>query len=156
MWNLKFRIAAATVLIICAAGLLMYAHSKGKQSGMLQVQSQWDQERLATAQAHADELAKAAQRQQSLQTQVDQLREVHRREINSINRRHQSIVDGLRDRPQARAGASGVPNPASVGVGCTGAGLSRPDAEFLIGLAADAARTQAALNQCRAAYQSLR
>jgi hypothetical protein len=38
-------------------------------------------------------------------------------------------------------------------VGCTGEGLARPDAEFLAGFAADAARLQAAYDSCRKAYE---
>jgi hypothetical protein len=98
---------------------------------------------------------KARQREQALQALVDKQRRAHDAEVKRVVREYSALVDGLRDRPEARAGDGGVPEGAVAGAGCTGQGLSRPDATFLAGFAADAARTQAALDACRTAYDSL-
>ncbi len=119
---------------------------------MREVQTLWDSERLAVAQAQAEERMKARQREQSLQDLAAKLRLEKRREADRLAREYVADLERLRDRPDTRAGAGGVPEGAAAGVGCTGAGLSRGDAAFLVGLAADAARTQAALDQCRAQY----
>lgn len=152
----KSRIVVATVGFICVAVSLLYAHSSGRQYGMQVVQTLWTAEMQATIQAHAQEMAKARQTEQALQDRINQLTKEHRDETRRIAARHAAIVDGLRNRPETRAGASGVPEGAAAGVGCTGAGLARLDGELLSGYAAAAARQQAALNACVAAYEEVR
>lgn len=138
------------VLISCL-GLTLFAfgHNKGAAS----VQAKWDTDKLAQATERADDLAKALQVQQSLQSLIDQAKKDRRDESTRIDRLYAAAVDSMRDRPEARASA-GVPAPTESGAGCTGAGLARPDAGFLAGYAADAARVQAALHECRAGYQA--
>jgi hypothetical protein len=156
MWSMKFGIAAVMAALICAAGSAWYAHNKGRASGMSQIQSQWDAERAALLAAQAEEMMKAQQRERALQALVDRQRRAHREEVDRVVREHAALVDGLRERPEARAdNPAGLPEGSAPGVGCTGAGLSRGDAAFLAGFAADAARTQAALEACRAAYDAL-
>jgi hypothetical protein len=120
------------------------------------VQTLWTAEMQATIQAHAQEMAKARQTEQALQDKINQLTKEHRDETRRIAARHAAIVDGLRNRPETRACASGVPEGASAGIGCTGAGLSRFDSEFLVWVASEADRTQAALRVCLQAYDSVR
>jgi hypothetical protein len=120
------------------------------------VKQQWDAERAATAQAQAEEMMKARQREKALTEALDKQRKERRREIDRITAEYRRTLDSLRYRPETRAGAGGVPEGAAAGVGCTGAGLSGPDAAFLAGYAADAARTQAALQQCVAQYNQVR
>jgi hypothetical protein len=149
MWELKTLAVATTAFSISLAATAWFAHSKGVQSGMSKVQNQWDAEVAAMALAQAAELERAMAKTAELQAQVDQIRRSHRNEVNRIVREHSALVDSLRDRPEARAGDGGVPEGADAGItGCTGAGLSRRDAEFLAGLAADAERTQSALRAC--------
>jgi hypothetical protein len=150
MWAYRLWIAAAVVAATCFVGWLLYV--EGKQAGRAEVQQKWDARTAVIQQAHIKELTKARQTEQTLQDALTQQKQEHRNEVRRITRKHAALVDSLRDRPEARAGDSGVPQGAAAGVGCTGAGLSRPDAGFLIGFAADAARTQAALEQCRAQY----
>jgi hypothetical protein len=156
MWNLKLMAAIGIATTISLAGTAWYAYSKGKQSGMQEVQTLWIAERAAIREAQAKEMEQARQREEALQARVDQIRRSHRNEISRINRDHAALVDSLRDRPEARAGDSGVPDGAAAGVGCTGAGLARLDAELLSGYAAAAARQQAALNACVTAYDEVR
>ena len=155
MWKLKTTAAIATAFIMSVAGTAWYAYSSGKQSGMSETQTRWDAEVAAMALAQAAELERAMAKTAELQAQVEQITRSHRNEVNRIRREHSALVDSLRDRPEARAGDGGVPEGSAAGVGCTGAGLARPDAAFLAGFAADAARTQAALQACQRAYNEV-
>jgi hypothetical protein len=156
LWNLKLLAVAATLTVTSLVGTAMYAHNKGSRSGMLQIQTQWDAERMATKAAQDEELMKARQREQALQALVNKQRRAHDAEVKRVVREYGALVDGLRDRPEARAGDGGVPEGADAGAGCTGAGLAGPDARFLAGYAADAARLQLALDACKVAYDEVR
>ena len=150
-WMLGGLVAA-----VVAAGGAWMAYSAGYEAGATRVQAAWDKQAAATAQAHIAELHRAAARTGELAAKVEQLQRSHRNEIRRIERTHADLVDSLRYRPEARAGAGNVPTDTAAGAaGCTGAGLARPDAAFLAGFAADAARTQAALDACIAAYGAL-
>ena len=154
MWKLKTLAVATTAFSISLAATAWFAHSKGVQLGKSQIQSQWDAEVRAMAEAQAREVNQAREREQALQAQVDQLKRTHRNEISRIHRNHAALVDSLRDRPEARAGAGGVPEDSGVGTsdrtGSTGLQLSRPDASFLVGEAARADQLRVALVACLA------
>ncbi len=156
MWTLKTLAVAVTLTTTLVAGTAWYAHSKGVQSGMQEIQSLWDSERAIIAQAHAEETMKARQRELALRELADRLRQERTNEAKRLAREYAADLERLRNRPETRASAGGVPEGAAPGAGCTGEGLARPDAVFLAGYAADAARLQLALNQCQAAYESLR
>jgi hypothetical protein len=157
MWNLKLLGIGALVALSACAGSAWYAYSKGKASGMQEVQTSWDSEKLTRAAAQAEEMMKAKQKQDALQALLSQQRKDHQREATRIANDYAAVLNSLHDRPEARGGGdAGVPDAAGTVSGCTGAGLSRPDAAFLAGIAADAARTQAALNACVSAYNQAR
>ena len=147
-------LAGVTALAIGLGAVALYR--TGYAKGAAEVQQQWDAEKAATAAAQAEETMKARQREKALIELTERLRKEHRREVDRIVAERNRLVGELRNRPEARAGAGGVPEGAAAGVGCTGEGLSRRDGEFLAGLAADAARTQAALQQCVAQYNQVR
>lgn len=151
-WKLKAVAATVTLTLLAIGAWRIY--SAGRSSGMAEVQAQWVQEQLLTAQATSKMLSEARQKEHALTAQIETLNRKARNEANRIRAEHDALIDSLRDRPEPRADA-GVPEGARAGVGCTGAGLSRPDAGFLVGLAADAARTQAALQQCVSAYNAV-
>lgn len=144
--------AVAIVVVLALFGLSAYSYRAGKAA----VQQEWDKEKAAIAQAHLEEMQRARQREAELQAAIDKQTEVYKRDLENITADYQRIVVWLRDRPAARAGAGGVPQGATAGVGCTGAGLSRGDAEFLARYAADAARTREALDQCVRQYEEVR
>jgi hypothetical protein len=152
MWNIKILAAIGILTITSLVGSAIYAYKQGRQSGMQQVQTLWDSERLAIAEAQAEEQMKARQREQALQALVDRQRKEHQNEVRRIVREHAALTDSLRDRPEARAGDGGVPESAGAGtadrVGCTGAQLSRPDATVLVGIARDADQLRVALKAC--------
>ena len=144
--------AVAIVVVLALFVLSTYSYRAGKAA----VQQEWDKEKAAIAQAHMEEMQRARQREAELQATIDKQTEAYKNDLANITADYQRIVVWLRDRPAARAGAGGVPQGATAGVGCTGAGLSRGDAEFLARYAADAARTREALDQCVRQYDEVR
>lgn len=140
---------------LALAALLGWSHLTAYQAGRDRVQARWDVAKASETMQRASDLEQALATQRGLQAQIDTLRKDARNEVARINRNHALALDGLRNRPEARAtDSAGVPPAAGTGVGCTGQGLARPDAGFLVGYAADAARLQSALDQCRAWYQA--
>lgn len=118
---------------------------------------------LKAAQTHTEvqkrqtaALAAARASEQKLQTKLAQTQQEANDENRRITARYERTIAGLRQRPETRAGSSGVPEGAAAGIGCTGTGLARPDGEFLAGYARDAARLETALKTCVAAYNSVR
>ncbi len=156
MWRPQIAAVTAILTITLLATTVWYAYSSGRQSGMSLIQSRWDAEVAQMAQAQAEEIMKARQREKALEALIARQREEHRREANRIAARYRSDIERLRDRPEARADFGGVPGAADSGAGCTGAGLARPDGEFLVRYAASAARLQSALNACVTAYDEVR
>jgi hypothetical protein len=146
-------IAIATAVLLTATSF-GWGYIVGNGHGKDKVQASWDKQRAAMAEDAARQQTEARKREQELQARADQIRQEKAREVTALTRRHAAIVDSLRNRPEARAAVTDVPPAASDGVGCTGQGLARPDAQFLAGFAADAARLQAAFDQCRAGYQA--
>jgi hypothetical protein len=146
------------VLAVAAAGGAgLY---KGHDLGMAEVQQKWDRERAAQEAEHAAAQAAAREKEQALQANADQLRKEKDREIRDLSARTAALTNSLRDRaarPTAEAGA--VSSTAGAGcapASCTGAGLSREDAEFLAREAARADELRASLKQCIAQYQAIK
>ena len=146
------------VLAVAAAGGAgLY---KGHDLGMAEVQQKWDRERATQEAEHAAAQAAAREKEQELQANADQLRKEKDREIRDLNARAAALTNSLRDRPtRPTAEASALPSTASAGcapASCTGAGLSREDAEFLAREAARADELRSSLRQCLAQYQAIR
>ena len=81
------------------------------------------------------------------QINLEAQNELHAEEIDRINTARLTAERGLRN----RAGRMPAPSASAAdAAGATGRELSRPDAEFLAGLAADADRTAADLRACQA------
>ena len=155
MWT-RLSIAAVLVFGTFAAGWLTY--DAGKTKGRSEVQTAWDNERAITAQAHAEELMKARQREQALQGLAKKLRQEKVDEAKRLAAQHQRDLDGLRDRPN-RDSAGELPDPSTAGAGpapgCTGAQLFREDSAVLVGIARDADQLRLALRQCQAQYNQV-
>ena len=151
------HMAAGCVLVAAIAGSAGYW--RGHNAGEAKVQAAWDRERAQLAEEHAKAMAAAREKEQALQANADQLRQEKDDEIRTINERAAALVaDSLRKRP-ARAQAGAVSSAAGAGCPapvCTGAGLSREDAEFLAREAARADELRASLAQCVKQYQALR
>lgn len=135
------------------AGLVMLGFSfwKGYTSGKDNIQQKWDAEKVVWEREMQVQADKNRQIERKMQAKADSIHKERVRETQIVNRRYNALVDSLRKRPEARQDS--VPADSNNGVGCTGEGLARPDAEFLAGYAADAARLQAAYDSCKAAYE---
>ena len=143
--------AAATALA-CAV-VAAWAYRTGRANGEAAVTAEWMAERAETARATSRALESRIEAETKLQETIDADRKTYRARLAAVAAARDRLADSLRHRPTARAGDTGVPEGSTAGVGCTGAGLSRDDAEFLVWYASEAARAQAALEVCVAAYK---
>ena len=108
--------------------------------------------------AEKQELA-ARGRETQLVIKLAEVQEKRNVEVADINRKHATVVASLRNRPERVrivTVTNEVPGATPTCAGSSGEELARGDAEFLAGYAADAARLEAALNQCEAAYNAIR
>ena len=131
-----------------------HAHTKGKQAGMIEVQAIWSADRLSIAKSQAEESAKAREKEQELQAQINKQRKAHKNEINRLVRDHSNLVDSLRQRPERPASLEDMPKnpPARIEppTGCTGLQLYRQDGEFLARETERADQLRIALRSCLA------
>lgn len=88
--------------------------------------------------------------QNTLQKQLDEEREKKYAEIKAIDLKYKSAIDKLRNRPSRSTATT------QNGKTCTGAELSREDAEFLVGEATRADKVVAELTYCYANYEHAR
>lgn len=136
------------------AGLVMlgFSYWKGYTHGKETVQQKWDAANVQM-QAEIQKMAsEAMQAERSMQKEVNRIQKEKHDAVKAANSKYSALVDSLRNRPETRA-TDTMPSSTGDVVGCTGAQLARPDAEFLAGYAADAERLQAAYNSCRQAYE---
>jgi hypothetical protein len=146
-------ILAAVFAIGAAAGGGYYT---GEKSGRAVVQQAWDKEKADQYADFAKRQEEARQREQELQANADRLRREKDAEIRNVNARATALANSLRDRPERSSQTGGVSGATGSCSGSTGAQLARGDAEFLAGYSADAARLQAALDQCVKQYNAVR
>ena len=129
---------------------------KGNSAGRAEVQQAWDKEKAEQYAAYAKGQEEARKREQEMQQAADKLRREKDAEIRDINARTIALSNSLRDRaerPAQNGSVSGTPRSCS---GASGAELAKGDGEFLAGYSADAARLQAALDQCVKQYNAVR
>ena len=158
MWNLKLLAASAIATTTLLAGTAWYSYSSGRQSGMSAIQMKWDAERAATLAAQAEELMKARQQEQALQSAMNRLKQEKHREATRLANDYAAVINSLHDRAP-RPDSGSVPEaagPRDDPAGCTGAQLYREDAAVLAGLARDADELRIALKQCQAVYLEMR
>lgn len=145
MIPLSWALGGAAVAL--AAGLAC-GYVKGHHDGHAALKSDWDDQQLRQANEFSGRLAEANAELQRLR-EADRARDAtYEARIRDIDRRHHADTAGLRNRAERAAmPASGA--GAEACKGATGAQLSRPDAEFLAGLAARADELRAALERCQ-------
>jgi len=136
------------------AGLVMlgFSYWKGYTSGKDNIQQKWDAEKVVLEREAQQLKDQVRETERSMQKEVNRIQKEKHDAVKAANSKYRTLVDSLRNRPEARA-TDAMPSGAGDVVGCTGAQLARPDAEFLAGYAADAERLQAAYNSCRQAYE---
>ncbi len=147
-----YFIAGSVLAVVMAYGV---GHWQGESAGQAKVQAKWDQEKAKLAEEYASNVATMRQQEQVMQGNADKLRQEKDREIKEINARATALSNSLRYRSE-RTESSNVSSTASSCGGASGKELARGDGEFLAGYAADAARLQAALNQCLEQYEAIR
>jgi hypothetical protein len=145
--------------VLAVSSSYMAGHWRGDSQGQATVRAQWNQERAQLAAEHAENQRIAREKERAMQVSADKLREEKDREIRDLNARAASLTDSLRKRPERAASGSAVPGATGLGptsTSCTGAGLSREDAQFLAGEATRADELRAAFKQCLAQYEAVR
>jgi hypothetical protein len=154
MFKVKLLIAAVMVSLIFVVGWRSYV--AGQKEATNRVTLLWTQEKLELTKAINDELIKADAKNRKLTQAIATITQEYNREILNINSKHRSIVNSLQHRPSERASDTGVPTNSDTGVGCTGKGLARPDAEFLAGYATDASQLNEAFLICKSTLDKLK
>jgi hypothetical protein len=139
------------------AGLVMlgFVYFKGVQQGQKDIQKKWDAEKVVLEREAQQLKDQAREAERSMQKEVNRIQREKHDAVKVANSKYSALIDSLRNRPETRA-TDAMPSSTGDVVGCTGAQLARPDAEFLAGYAADAERLQAAYNSCRDAYQVIK
>jgi len=136
------------------AGLvaLSFSYWKGYTHGKEVIQEDWDAAKVVQEREMLAAASKAIEKERQLQAKADKIQREKHNAVKAADSKYAALVDSLRERPEARSNNPMPDSPTDI-VGCTGTGLARPDAEFLAGYAADAARLQAEYNACREAYE---
>jgi len=127
---------------------------KGNSAGKSEVQQQWDKEKAEQYAEYAKAMEESVEKQQQLQMGADKLRREKDAQIKDINARATALANSLRDRPERPSQNGTVSDTPRSCAGASGAELAKGDGEFLAGYSADAARLQAALDQCVKQYNA--
>lgn len=135
------------------AAALAFALAFSYRAGKATVRADFDAYKVAQAQATQKAQAEARAKEQALQDTANQTQKAKDDQIRSINRKLVAALGELRNRPDRPAV---VPESSSTCRSGTGAGLYRPDSEFLAGLAARADTIAAERDACYRQYESLR
>ena len=128
----------------------------GKEAGQAEVQQKWDKEKAEQYAEYAKGQEAARAREQEMQVAADKLRREKDAQIKDINARATALANSLRDRPERPTQDGAVSDTTRSCAGASGAELAKGDGEFLAGYSADAARLQAALDQCVKQYNAVR
>jgi hypothetical protein len=150
-------LAAATALACAAVGVLAYR--TGRANGEAAVTAAWMAERVETARATSRALERRIEVETKMRETIDADRTAYRARLAAVAADRDRLADSLRDRPERPSGGADLPDRAAAGsepAACTGAGLYRDDAAFLVRLAADADQLRAAVGHCQAAYDAVR
>lgn len=154
MLPLGNRIAIAAVILVIAC---FGAYKRGLHHGEAKIQAKWDAERAAIARATQQAMQERIAAEEQLRRRADEQQKTYQQKIARLAAERNALLDSVRNRP-ARDRGGDVPGAAAAGdrAGCTGAGLSREDAEFLVGEAARADRIAEQLSACVAQYEAAR
>lgn len=161
---LLFALAAS---IACGA---VYLHHSGYKAGAASVQSRWDAQKLADANAYAQALAKADAQNRQQQAQWEQklaaASSQYQEALRNVETKHTAALAALRAGtlrlrdPGAGTGQDGsgamsdVATSTSRRDGDASGELSGPSSEFLLGLAAEADEVAERLGACQAVVQA--
>ena len=139
-------------IALVLAGFLAFTHFSAYRAGRAAVRADFDAYKLEQAAATQKAQEEARAKEQAWQDAANATTKAKDDQIRSINARLGAALRELRNRPERPAV---VPESAGTCRSGTGAGLYRPDAEFLAGLAASAARVAAERDACYAQNRAL-
>ena len=129
---------------------------QGNTAGRAVIQQAWDKEKAEQYAEYAKGQEAARAREQEMQAAADKLRREKDAQIKDINARATALANSLRDRPERPSQNGAVSDTTRSCAGASGAELAKGDGEFLARYSADAARLQAALDQCVKQYNAVR
>ncbi len=142
------------LLVGFSAGWKTQGWRLGQQISTLKAEAEQKQKDLETALREATQANR--EKEQLWVKKLADSQEKRNAEVANINRRLSTALIELRNRPERPGNHNpAVSSTAPACVGATGTELARGDAEFLAGYAADAAKLEAELNKCEAAYNSI-
>jgi TolA-binding protein len=140
-----WRLFAALAVIGAAIGA---AFGFGHHVGYLELKADWDAQQIRQRKDYENRLSDYAEQLEQLRIETSQRQEDYENRLRTVGRQRDAAYASLRDRPERPAvPASG--GAAQACQGATGRELSRPDAAFLVGLAARADELRAALERCQ-------
>jgi len=148
-------IALAAAFVLALVASYTKGYSVGHDAGMKSVMVEFDKYKLAQERSFRDQMLDNERERKRMELAVAAGQMEKEREIKSINARHRATLDSLRSRPDrgisdgSKASTTETATAVSSGAVCTGEGLSKQDAEFLAGEAADANILREALKATR-------
>jgi hypothetical protein len=128
------------------------------KAGQEEVQGKWDEDVRQRTEAFAALTTSYRLREQQMNADQAAARQEKERDKARIGAAQRRIADLLRNRPERPADMSRSPAAIAADQGgprCTGAGLFKPDAEFLAGHAARADENRISLKECYAWHDSV-
>jgi hypothetical protein len=157
MMGIYARVAAALAVAGLLFGCAWKGYVLGEKAGKASVQMLWDAEKLEQADVLQRSKEAALKKERALQKTIDQKRKEAAHEVDLLMAERDAALGELRQRPQRQAPGVGATNDQGADAGpsaqrCTGAGLFREDAKFLIGEATRAERTRQELKKCLANF----
>ncbi|MDN8617888.1 hypothetical protein [Variovorax ginsengisoli] len=150
----KFWLAIAFAAVLAFAGLqtVRVAGGKTELAEERRERAEETTERERIARRATERNRQIEQERTALATAQEKAKD---EQILNIDARLRDALGQLSERPDRPAGSGGAAGNPPAQAACTGAGLYRPDAAFLIGEAAAAARVAAERDYCHERYDGL-
>lgn len=141
------------IIALALVAFLGFTHFSAYRSGKATVRAEFDQYKLVQSDERSKLEKQYRDKEIDWQTQAAETEEAKNAQIADINSRLASALDSLSKRPNRPTG--NVPSASTSCKGSTGAGLFKPDAEFLARLAARADVIAKERDACYRQYESL-
>jgi len=157
-WRVALFGVAALVVVGGVGFAVHHMKTSAFRAGQAEVQGKWDEDVRQRTEAFAALTTSYRLREQQMNADQAAARQEKERDKARLGAAQRRIADLLRNRPQRPADMSRSPAAVAADQGgpqCTGAGLFKPDAEFLAGQTARADDTRIALKECYAWHDSV-
>lgn len=138
--------------IVLIIGTIVFIFGTGWKVNGWRLEARIADLQASYAKAYAEAQKAARDKENALTDDLAKIRRSKDAEIQNVRRSLDIALNSLRNRPDR----ADLPTDSVAGGGCTGSGLARPDAEFLVEYAADAAQLQLAYKACVRSYESVR